>query len=279
MAGSSSAVVYIDVDELYPDDDDDDDICIISDEKYAEDLQLQEAIIVSSSPLSSSKSKQPFVESYESSEPATTSFCGICMDTKASSEMFQNRTVCGHLFCTECIRGHVAAKIQDNQIKITCPDPSCKAVIGPDVCRYIVPTQVLERWENILCESLIMEADKFYCPFKDCSAMLVNDGGVTVTSSECPNCHRLFCAQCKVAWHCGMNCIEYKSLKKGEKSTDDMLINLAKNKKWKKCSKCNFFVEKVVGCDHITCRCGHRFCYMCGKPFTGTSHYHTCSFD
>ncbi|GJS10840.1 zinc finger, C6HC-type containing protein [Tanacetum coccineum] len=38
-------------------------------------------------------------------------------------------------------------------------------------------------------------------PFKDCSALLVDDGGEAVTSSECPHCNRLFCAQCKEKSH------------------------------------------------------------------------------
>ncbi|KAK1436938.1 hypothetical protein QVD17_02722 [Tagetes erecta] len=293
MAASTSTFdLYMNVDDSYFSALlDDDEIFPISDEKYAEQLQLQEALVSSSltsklsssassslQPLSSqaSSSKQPFMMALsESITKSATTFCGICMDTKTDSEMFENTTICGHLFCTDCIRGHVAAKIKENQITITCPDPKCEAVIGPEVCRSIVPTQVLERWENILCESLIMEADKFYCPFKDCSAMLVDDGGEAVTVSECPNCNRLFCAQCKVAWHCEMNCVEYQSLKKGEKSPDDILfMDLAKNKKWMKCSECKVFVEKIDGCLHITCRCGHHFCYGCGKAYGET---HACA--
>ncbi|GJR69092.1 RNA-directed DNA polymerase, eukaryota, partial [Tanacetum coccineum] len=38
-------------------------------------------------------------------------------------------------------------------------------------------------------------SEKFYCLFKDCSALLVDDGGEAVTSSECPHCNCLFCAQ------------------------------------------------------------------------------------
>ncbi|XP_035830021.1 uncharacterized protein LOC110875657 [Helianthus annuus] len=44
-----------------------------------------------------------------------------------------------------------------------------------DCLRSIVPKEVLERWKSILCESVIMESDKFYCPFKDRSTMLVDD--------------------------------------------------------------------------------------------------------
>ncbi|KAD4584899.1 hypothetical protein R6Q59_036259 [Mikania micrantha] len=286
MAGSSSSDLYHIVDDFYFSAlHDDDEIFPISDEKYAQELQLQEALISSSSSLipssssSSSSSKKPlFITSSSlssSSSISTYIFCNICMDTKTESEMFHNTNVCAHLFCSDCIREHVAAKIKANLTTITCPDPNCETLIGPESCRPIVPKPVLERWESILCESLILESDKFYCPFKDCSAMLVDDGGVAVTSSECPNCNRLFCAQCKVAWHCGLNCADFQCLKNGKRTPDDKLfMDLANNKRWKKCSKCCFFVEKTDGCQHITCRCGHQFCYGCGQPW---SQSHVCA--
>ncbi|KAF5801375.1 putative transcription factor C2H2 family [Helianthus annuus] len=204
-----------------------------------------------------SSSKKPLLLNKKRKRESKTlySFCGICMDTKTASEMFDNTGICNHLFCSDCIRQHVAVKIKENLTKVKCPDPSCKGVIGPEACRSIVPKEVLERWESILCESVIMESQKFYCPFKDCSAMLVDDGGVVVTQSECPNCNRLFCAQCKVAWHCGISCVEFQSLKKDERNPNDILLmNLAKEKRWKRCPNCKRFVEKVSGCNYIACR-------------------------
>ncbi|KAI7755548.1 hypothetical protein M8C21_008647 [Ambrosia artemisiifolia] len=316
---SSSQVQHIDnVDDFYFSAlHDADETFPISDEKYAEELQLQEALISSSLSLipspnqntstvhsCASSSKQPLVitsseatqsmcdvcidvkttsEMFQNSkEPlimttpkATETLCGICMEAKTASEMFKNTTVCGHLFCTDCIREYVAAKIKENITVVNCPDLHCKEVIGPQDCGSIVPIEVLERWESILCESLIMGSEKFYCPFKDCSAMMVDDGGEAVTISECPSCNRLFCAQCKVAWHCGMSCSDYESWKKEEPSGEDnMLIDLAKNKNWMRCSKCKFFVEKVDGCKHISCRCGYEFCYGCGSAYTNT---HACA--
>ncbi|GKC57516.1 zinc finger, C6HC-type containing protein [Tanacetum coccineum] len=242
---------------------DDDEIFPISDEKYAEELQFQEALISSSSLLniplpkndiaSSSNTKpQPLVDSFESNQ-SPKNFCDICMDTKTESEMFRKTNVCSHLFCFDCIRGHVASKIKQNITTVTCPDPKCIEVIGPEACKTIVPQEVLERWESTLCESLIMESEKFYCPFKDCSVMLVDDGGEHVTSSECPHCNRLFCAQCKVTWHSGMDCSEYQSLKEDVRDpTDIMLMDLAENKKWRRCPSCKFYVERTEGCAVIT---------------------------
>jgi hypothetical protein len=32
----------------------------------------------------------------------------------------------------------------------------------------------------------------------------------------------------------------------------------------RQCSQCKNVIEKNLGCNHITCRCGHQFCYVCG---------------
>jgi len=59
---------------------------------------------------------------------------------------------------------------------------------------------------GILVEKEIPSSQKFYCPFKDCSALLLKDvpevrsstepAVVVIKESECPECRRLFCAQC-----------------------------------------------------------------------------------
>ncbi|CAI9267630.1 unnamed protein product [Lactuca saligna] len=179
MASSSNSDIYHTVDDFYFSAlHDNDEIFPISDEKYAEELQLQEALVSSTSlttpssssfpststPLPALKRKQTLLpsEAAQSSE----SFCGICMDSKSSSEIFTNATVCVHLFCSDCIRGHVSAKIKENIVLVKCPKPKCKGLIGPEICRSIVPKEVLERWEDALCESLILGSHKFYCPFK-----------------------------------------------------------------------------------------------------------------
>ncbi|WVZ24317.1 hypothetical protein V8G54_002861 [Vigna mungo] len=156
--------------------------------------------------------------------------CGICMDAKPGKEMFKNQN-CSHLYCDYCIGRHVAAKIQENILMVKCPEPKCKAVIEPNNCRSIIPKEVFDRWGNALCENAVLGSQKFYCPFKDCSAMMICDEGEVVTSSECPHCHRLFCAQCKVSWHAGIDCEEFQrsKRKKGENG-GSLVIELAKTK-------------------------------------------------
>ena len=181
-------------------------------------------------------------------------FCAICMDALPDERMFRNQN-CSHIFCNTCIGRHVAAKIDEKTSGVTCPYPSCKGVLEPLQCRSIIPVEVFDKWEKVICENLVPEAEKFYCPFKDCSAMIINDGTEVVTSSECPHCNRLFCAQCKVPWHAEMDCEGFQRLEesKGDKG-DKMVMKLAKSKQWRRCPECSFYVEKTEGCSIIKCR-------------------------
>ncbi|CAK9134217.1 unnamed protein product [Ilex paraguariensis] len=129
----------------------------------------------------------------------------------------------------------------------------------------MIPNEVLARWDELLCESLILAAQKFYCPFKDCSALLVNDTDGVIRESECPICRRLFCAQCSVPWHSGIGCEEFQRLNEDERGREDLMVReLARDRNWMRCPCCKFYMEKNEGCLHMTCRCKFQFCYACG---------------
>ncbi|CAN1320882.1 E3 ubiquitin-protein ligase RSL1 [Linum perenne] len=137
---------------------------------------------------------------------------------------------------------YVASKLQDNLSSINCPVSGCDG-------------EVFDRWGKALCEALILGAHKFYCPFKDCSAMLVDDGSEVVTQAECPYCCRLFCARCRVPWHSEIDCNKFQRLHKDERGREDiMLINLAGKNLWRRCPNCKFYVERTHGCRYIKCR-------------------------
>ena len=73
--------------------------------------------------------------------------------------------------------------------------------------------------------------------------------------SECPHCFRLFCAQCKVPWHSGVNCEDFAMLGADGRGREDILLrNMAKDYQWQRCPKCKFYVERISGCMLILCR-------------------------
>ncbi|KAI5400924.1 E3 ubiquitin-protein ligase RSL1 [Lathyrus oleraceus] len=301
--------------------DDETDPTPVSDQKYAEALQFQEAlmssVITSSQPqpppcvasssetvdeellfnetlkdslitsqyvssstspplryvASSSKAVEvdPLVTKEQEQEPII--ICEICAEAKTDEEMFRNQG-CYHSFCSECVVKQVATKIQENITVVSCPGLNCEGVLELETLRPLLPKELIDRWDDAMCEALLLTVPKFYCPFKDCSAMLLDEdeeGGEGIRESECPFCHRLFCARCHVSWHPGVSCEEFQTLNVDERGSQDLLVReLANQKKWKRCSRCRFYVEKKEGCLHITCRCKHEFCYACGEPWTNT---------
>ncbi|CAO2188433.1 unnamed protein product [Urochloa humidicola] len=287
----------------------DDELFPISDEKYAAELQLQEVIMssaVAATAGSSSAAPRRSITtasassnnaaagaaaaasahghgkgecSYASSSSAAATqlvFCKICMDGVPPSEAHRAGRGCGHAFCGGCLSRYVGGKIRERIADVRCPEERCGGALDPELCQGILPREVFERWGAALCEAMLMGANTTYCPYKDCSAtMLVDDdgGGGDVAEAECPSCRRLFCARCGVApWHAGVTCAEYKRLGKGDRGKEDLLLlEMAKGRKWKRCPKCEYFVEKREGCLHITCRCGFEFCYGCGSKW-GITH-------
>ncbi|KAJ6694863.1 RBR FAMILY RING FINGER AND IBR DOMAIN-CONTAINING [Salix koriyanagi] len=262
----------------------------VSDDMYAEELQFQEVLMgsvivsqkknndpssmmIQGTPVLLSISDQPMhTEIIQSGAgESSLSFCEICVERKENGQMFKTES-CVHSFCNDCISRHVATKVHDGTIIVTCPGLNCRAVLELDTCRPIMTRTVIDLWEDALCEEVINASQRFYCPFKDCSALLINDNeGEPIIESECPFCHRLFCARCSAPWHSGIECEEFQRLNEDERGREDLMLReLANDKKWSRCTQCKFYVERTDGCPHMLCRCGFEFCYGCGEKWSGT---------
>ncbi|KAB8110561.1 hypothetical protein EE612_047869 [Oryza sativa] len=267
MAGNSSMVAKMD------------EVSRVADDlMFAEDLQLEEVIRFSA------HSAGPNCAVCGQATPSVDAswkpdYCTICMETVDAIERFAIPG-CTHAFCASCVRQYIAAKVEENVLSIGCPDPGCKdsggGALHPEACRDVIPPQLFQRWGDALCDSALSSL-KFYCPFSDCSALLVDDPGdgeEAITDAECPHCSRMFCAQCKVPWHGGSTCAEFQKLGKDERGRDDLLLRkVAKDSKWQRCPKCKMYVERVEGCVFIICRCGHCFCYLCASPMSRDNHH------
>ncbi|XP_058757862.1 E3 ubiquitin-protein ligase RSL1-like [Vicia villosa] len=218
------------------------------------------------------RKRKRIFEKGESSNSSNIPFvCEICTDTKTMKEAFYI-SGCSHAYCSDCVANYIGSKLEDNIVNISCPVPECKGSLEAQICRTILPAEVFEKWSKGLCEALINASQKFYCPFANCSALLINDETEAVTNSECPNCNRMFCAQCKVPWHDGIKCSEFQKLNAGEREKEDiMLVRLAQNKHWRRCPNCKIYVARTMGCNIMRCRCQCSFCYKCGGTYTRTA--------
>ncbi|EMS56521.1 E3 ubiquitin-protein ligase RNF14 [Triticum urartu] len=134
--------------------------------------------------------------------------CAICMELVPGTLKFRVNS-CAHAFCSSCVAQYIAAKLDDKVARIECPHPGCEeGAVEPESCHGIIPTDLLDKWGLLLCE-LAVGAKRMYCPYRECSALLLADseaGAAAIAEAECPHCHRLFCARCAVPGPGGCGC-------------------------------------------------------------------------
>ncbi|KAH9326151.1 hypothetical protein KI387_006329, partial [Taxus chinensis] len=188
---------------------------------------------------------------YEITRPVLVQSCGICFD-HSLEEMFEGLN-CFHRYCHPCMTRYIHSRIEDRRPQIYCPHESCGEPLTPQECAYFLPAEIFDAWSALNLEAQIADCDKVYCPFPDCSALLVKeDAEREMVNTECLFCHRMFCVKCKVPWHGDLDCSEFQnSLKTSE--VDLQFSKLVENRKWQRCEKCKGVIELISGCNHMTC--------------------------
>jgi len=108
---------------------------------------------------------------------------------------------------------------------------------------------------------------RYYCHNRQCSTLLQLDE-TDEPRATCPLCKMVVCVPCKTQWHNDLTCEEYQALPPDVRSPEDrLLIQLAKEKKWRRCKDCGRIIELAYGCNHMTCPCGTHFCFKCGAAW------------
>ncbi len=107
-------------------------------------------------------------------------------------------------------------------------------------------------------KSLSHQKDISWCPTPDCVFAFVYDAK-SHKSFTCNLCKIRYCLECRVEYHEGRSCKQYRD------GTDEDFSKFAVGQKYKQCPGCRYWVSKNEGCDHMTCRCGEEFCYQCGR--------------
>ena len=104
------------------------------------------------------------------------------------------------------------------------------------------------------------------------SPRLVVDGVAVVdlkVGTACWRCDARLCPKCGSTAH------DDDESKRGEGCAamhDFRLLGMVSSKaNWVRCPKCQHVLERTKGCDHMTCRCGAQFCFVCGAmPHCGS---------
>jgi len=219
------------------------------------------------------------VEHIHQGERSKQENCSICLEDINVSQMHEILT-CRQRFCFPCMSQHVEVKLTHGCVP-SCPHEGCNIKLTVDGCKQFLSSKWVEVWTKRLEEAAIPDSDKVYCPYPNCSALMTLSGidrsrqacssshpfPTAIGCTECKQCHKLFCIECRVPWHIGISCQEYQRRAPQLHSVDAKFHLLAKNSRWKRCIKCKHMIELAEGCNHMTCRCGFEFCYVCGAEW------------
>ncbi|KAI1641893.1 uncharacterized protein F4817DRAFT_354451 [Daldinia loculata] len=183
-------------------------------------------------------------------------------------------TECGHVYCLDCFENLcLSAMTQVTATRISCVGDlgRCPKTIGlSELQEHLSSSSFEELLEKSLDSYVQHNPHLFsYCPSPDCG-YIYRINAIPKTQM-CPSCHVLLCTVCQ-AQHGSMTCGDYKDISTGGL---EALKRLKQAIGIKDCPKCKTPMEKIDGCNHMTCPCGAHICWVCLKTFTA----HTDCYD
>lgn len=195
--------------------------------------------------------------------------CNICLEPFGDNpNKLHSIAGCRGKFHTSCFKSYLMACIESSNFPLKCPDVGCKNQIADINFMPIIPkTQYNLYKKRKHIKEAVDNPSKFtFCSTPNCEHIFTIPTKDSQAFAKCPKCQQGTCLFCKVKFHTKLTCKEYQTYKPED---HEVCKNLRENN-WKKCLKCRFWIEKNEGCNHMTCKCGNEFCYVCGKK------WHTC---
>ena len=203
------------------------------------------------------------------SEGQTQLTCGICLcDVDDTTDLYR-LACCGHSYDKSC----VIQQLKSAEFPLKCATEDCEELL------------VWKDLQNLLSEKerrklAISALDEYvkknreivkYCPTADCGMVYrVSTEGRRFT---CCACLAEICTSCHVQWHNGLTCTMFKSGEQVGGCLEDWIMKDPSNRKI--CPKCKTPIEKIDGCNHMTCSgCKSHMCWLCLEVFpTGDQVY------
>ncbi len=180
----------------------------------------------------------------------------MCLDTIEENPIC---APCSHSFDAACIESLVSAALKD------------ESMFPPKCCGKAIPLELVESHIDGGVVSLYKEKSveystvlRVYCSKKTCSRFLGarnNDSSSPPVALPCTadECGQSTCNTCLNQVADGNISIHVCT----QNESDEQIHQLADSKQWATCPGCRTLVELSMGCNHVLCRCGTQFCYVC----------------
>ncbi|OTA64834.1 hypothetical protein K449DRAFT_348513 [Hypoxylon sp. EC38] len=176
--------------------------------------------------------------------------CVSCLDDFSPKEMIK---VSCHSYCRPCFQRLIYATCENEQ---QWPPKCCLNPISVNTIVLNVSDELKKIYRDRAAEWNLPISERIYCSHSSCSIWIkpyeVNRAR---NVARCSRGHWT-CIICRGRQHEGDSCPQDRDMVR----TDE----LAEEEAWKRCYGCHAYVEHREACQHMTCRCGAEFCYVCG---------------
>ncbi|KAL2132302.1 hypothetical protein VTI74DRAFT_3965 [Chaetomium olivicolor] len=194
--------------------------------------------------------------------------CSACIEKKTLGEMPARITSgCYHqpTVCRDCLDQWLYSCMENGVVnRMKCPD--CSELLEYDEVRRNTTKETFERYDNLLLRATLAEMPNFHF----CLSPRCTSGQLVSRASKCPD---FKCVACGFGYclehaneHVGERCEQYKRRRHKQDRADRASAEEVE-KISKPCPNCKKPIYKYTGCNHITCLCGHEWCYVCFAPF------------
>ncbi|KAH8810786.1 hypothetical protein F5884DRAFT_698809 [Xylogone sp. PMI_703] len=183
-------------------------------------------------------------------QPVVLRQCEACRDEVQCYEVA--RAPCSHEYCYTCLQNLFQASVADESLF---PPRCCQQEIQVETVRIFLKSDFVEHFHQKKIE--YETPNRTYCHSSTCSAF-IHPNHITGEIATCPSCSLTTCTTCKAEAHKG-DCPKDAPLQQ--------VLEIAKDKHWQRCYACWRVIELEHGCNHMTCRCGAEFCYVCGEKW------------
>jgi hypothetical protein len=189
--------------------------------------------------------------------------CAICLDSIKEAD-FMPLESCGHLLHPSCVHEYMTLQVLDRKFPIRCPILECRVEIDIIDLQERLDPATYHKFEEFSFNSFVQThpLDVTCCPTPDCK--FVFSWSEESPHFVCPVCEKHYCMACRCEYHDGATCAEHRSLT-DTATLDKQFEQYVKGTDFKSCPQCKHWVEKVDGCNHMSCICGEEFCYGCGR--------------
>lgn len=216
----------------------------------------------------------PMVSSSSSSSVIHKKTCNICL-SKKTADTFHTFSCNHNATCTACLTQLINKALKEKSTNnLRCP--SCRhQVIGEQDIKAITHNKkILDDYASITTkEWLNTQSNAKHCPTPDCQYAFINER-TTQKNIQCLSCQKTYCSQCMLPHKKSISCTRAQESNQLDQSTSRWMQRYTKP-----CPRCKYGIQKISGCDHMTCRnCYYEFCWNCNAPYWNADGSHHPSY-